>query len=103
MKHAYKVAMILRKTMTGVVEKGVTLRSIFGHLDKDKSGSIGSQELADAIKKMPSFKDIKEQDIKDLMKQLDEDGNGQITFDEFEHFVMNVNNNPLLRSREQFS
>ena len=95
MKHAYKVAMILRKTMTGVVEKGVTLRSIFGHLDKDKSGSIGSQELADAIKKMPSFKDIKEQDIKDLMKQLDEDGNGQITFDEFEHFVMNVNNNDI--------
>ena len=95
-KHANKVALILRKTMTGVVEKGVTLRSIFGHLDKDKSGSIESQELASAIKKLPCFKDIKEQDIKDLMKQLDEDGNGQITFDEFEHFVMNIKNNDIV-------
>lgn len=88
-KRADKVALILRKTMTSAISHGTTLKNIFGHLDKDNSGSVDSRELAAAIMKLPSFKKMKEQDINDLMDQLDYDASGDITFAEFEAFVMN--------------
>lgn len=86
-KKADKVAAILRKTFAGAISKGATLRDIFGHLDKDKSGSIDTKELVATIKKLPSFKKMTDQDASALMEVLDEDHSGDITFAEFEIFL----------------
>jgi len=84
-----RVAATLRKTFSSAVSKGsATLRDIFDHLDKDKCGSVDTKELIDSIKKLPSFKRMTENDWVDLMAVLDEDGSGEISFDEFESFVM---------------
>lgn len=86
-KKAERVAAILRKTFAGAISKGATIRDIFGHLDKDSSGSIDTKELVATIKKLPSFKKMSESDTVALMEVLDGDGSGDITFAEFETFL----------------
>jgi len=86
-RRADKVAVILRKTFTGAVEKGASLKDIFGHLDKDGSGSLDTTELLNTIKTLPSFKNISSADISALMQVLDSDNSGDVSFREFEAFI----------------
>lgn len=86
-RRAEKVAVILRKTFTGAVQKGASLKDIFGHLDKDGSGSLDTTELLNTIKTLPSFKNISSADISALMQVLDSDNSGDVSFREFEEFI----------------
>lgn len=70
-----------------VVTKGLTpeevedLRDSFGNFDKNKDGSIDEAELAVVLRSL-GYSPTKEQ-LQKLMKKVDLDGSGGITFDEF--------------------
>ncbi|CCK71480.1 uncharacterized protein KNAG_0H00640 [Huiozyma naganishii CBS 8797] len=56
-------------------------RDAFDLFDKDKSGSISASELTTVMKSLgltPS-----EDEVRDLMNEIDQDGNNEIDFDEF--------------------
>ena len=86
-KRADRATAILRKTFAGAISKGANMKEIFSHLDKDSSGSIDLKELMVTIKQLPSFKKMTEADMEALLAVLDADGNGDISFDEFEAFL----------------
>jgi Ca2+-binding EF-hand superfamily protein len=88
--HALKIAKRFREVMRVAQSKGATLEMIFGHLDKDKGGSVSTSELADALCKMPNFKSISREDIEDLLAAIDIDSSGDVTLSEFEAFVNNA-------------
>ena len=54
------------------------LRVLFDSLDVDKSGAISGEELKKLMKMDSS---MTEADVKDLLKQADIDGDGQVTFE----------------------
>jgi len=54
------------------------LRTLFDSLDVDKSGTISGEELKKLMKVDTS---LTEDDIKDLLKQADVNGDGQVTFE----------------------
>eukprot|EP00946_MAST-07B_sp_MAST-7B-sp1_P002463 g2463.t1 len=56
-------------------------REIFDLVDKDKGGSIGSEELADLMSTLGI--DASREEIRAMVSEIDEDGNGEIDFDEF--------------------
>ena len=62
------------------------LREVFETFDKDKNGSIDAKEIKEVCESMGIQADG--DDIKDLIKQADEDGNGKIEFDEFKKAVL---------------
>jgi Ca2+-binding EF-hand superfamily protein len=69
-------------------QKGATIKQIFQHLDKDGGGSVSIDELFEQLKVLPNFKGVKnEEDLKDLLKAIDSDGSGDISFVEFEQFI----------------
>ena len=54
---------------------------IFGHWDKDGSGSISTDELGTGLRKM--FKDLTDEDIRGLVRVMDADHSGDISLKEF--------------------
>ena len=55
--------------------------------DKDNSGSISKEE----IKQVLGFgQSVASDEIQKVMSQVDDDGNGQISFAEFEKMMQNI-------------
>jgi len=54
---------------------------MFSHYDKDKSGTIDSNELRGLLSELG--RNVSDEDMALLMKELDRDGNGLIEFSEF--------------------
>lgn len=60
------------------------LKEVFDRYDRDKSGSIDIDELTDMCTELGAK--VTEEQAKQLMKELDQDGNGTIEFGEFAQF-----------------
>ena len=56
-------------------------REIFDLVDKDKGGSISSEELADLMSTLGI--NASRDEIRTMVSEIDADGNGEIDFDEF--------------------
>ncbi len=57
------------------------LREAFDMFDKDRDGSITTKELGNVVKMLNNA--ASDQEIKDMIDEVDIDGNGKIEFDEF--------------------
>ncbi|KAK1423460.1 hypothetical protein QVD17_18763 [Tagetes erecta] len=56
---------------------------IFGALDENKDGKISSAELGEALKNLGS---VSAEEVKTMMDELDTDGDGFISYEEFTTF-----------------
>ena len=79
---------ILEKCKIKSTEKLLHLRALFDYIDLDGSGAISSEEfleIFDRINRNNKSKDFiyTEKDIKEFIKKVDGDGNGELDFDEF--------------------
>ena len=75
------------------------LRAVFGHVDKNNSGTIDVRELLLALRKDAELADLlhlpqrirQENGTREVFErvfqQVDEDGNREITFENFRHFI----------------
>ncbi|KAF3935067.1 Calmodulin [Dactylellina cionopaga] len=57
------------------------LRSAFNVFDTDKTGTIDAKELRNVMKALGE--DLTDDQIDDMIREADKDGNGTIDFDEF--------------------
>eukprot|EP00756_Hemistasia_phaeocysticola_P048891 Hpha_TRINITY_DN23305_c0_g1::TRINITY_DN23305_c0_g1_i1::g.96854::m.96854/K16465/CETN1; centrin-1 len=57
------------------------LKECFDHFDTDGSGSIDSSELGEVFKAFGQ--EVSEEEIQRMLAEVDEDGSGEIEFDEF--------------------
>ena len=57
------------------------LKKRFNELDKDHSGKLEKDEIRDVVKK--TNPNVSDQEIDDLIKQADKNGDGLIDFEEF--------------------
>jgi len=60
------------------------LKISFQFFDKDGSGTVTTDELRDAL---GIGKNIDEKVWEDVIKEVDENGDGEIDFDEFKHMM----------------
>lgn len=67
------------------------LKECFNHLDEDGSGSVGINELENPLIGL-GFAETR-QDILDMISSVDEDGSGQIEFEEFLQIIKNSDAN----------
>ena len=73
----------LHRIVKSAEKKGASANDIFGHLDKNRDGSITLKELHLGLKKIPFFAKLNEADYVDLFYALDEDDSGEISIQEF--------------------
>jgi len=83
-------------------EEIAEFREAFELFDKDNSGSVSAEELGAVMKALghtPS-----EQELKDMINEVDLDGNGEIDFNEFLEMMMRKRKEtpPLEELREAF-
>lgn len=62
------------------------LRSAFEHFDVDNSGYITAENLQEVLTNMG--REFSIEDIEKMIKTVDEDGNGKISFEEFENLLL---------------
>merc|ERR1711871_616369 len=67
-------------------KKMKNLKESFKAMDTDNSGQLSSKELGMAFKRLGMFLDPKSCD--DLVAALDEDGSGEIDYEEFEEALI---------------
>lgn len=75
---------VRRRIADGLLERG-TINEIFNKIDADGSGDVDIAELVTALGKMGLS--IVTQDADDLLLEIDADGDGKISFGEFEAFM----------------
>ena len=68
-----------------LMNKYFTLRDAFRAFDKDKTGDITESKFLEGVIQMNT--QISEDQIREVFKAIDLDGNGRITFDEFCHLA----------------
>lgn len=61
------------------------IKAMFNEIDKDKSGEITNEELAEALKK--ANPGMEEEDVKMMIKESDENGDGVVEYHEFSMFM----------------
>ena len=59
------------------------LRAMFMAVDKDNSGFITADEVKKLIKDSGHGADVTDAEIEELVKACDDNGDGQISFEEF--------------------
>ncbi|KRX01735.1 Protein kinase-like domain [Pseudocohnilembus persalinus] len=60
----------------------IEIQKVFDHHDKDKGGSLDRKEFAYLLRKIaPKLRDF---EVEDCLKKFDKDGDGEISFQEFE-------------------
>lgn len=57
------------------------MKKYFEELDTDRSGMIGPNEIEETLISLGLAKN--EDDVQDIVDELDQDGNGELDFDEF--------------------
>ena len=62
-------------------------REAFGFFDKDGDGSITKEELGIVMRSLGQF--ASEEELKEMLKEVDIDGDGTFSFDEFVQIVTN--------------
>ena len=62
------------------------LRDVFDMFDADGSGCIDRNEMRALMKKLAQ--DLTEEEITQIMEEVDQDGDGEISFDEFKLLVV---------------
>ena len=62
-------------------EQIAEFKDAFSFIDKDKDGSITSEEIGSALEAMGKF--VTPTEIRDMINLIDSDGNGKIEFSEF--------------------
>ena len=65
-------------------EDGQELRDCFARIDKDNSGSIERDEIAELAVEMG--RPLRDWELDEAMRTMDADGSGEVDFDEFEHW-----------------
>lgn len=73
----------LKKTLRIAAKKGLSARQIFESLDKDRSGSLTTDELQRGLSNLPFFKQLTDEDYKNLFLVIDADGSGEVSCEEF--------------------
>ena len=68
-------------------EQRKDLQDVFDQFDKDKYGKISSRELETAMQSMGQNPTVEE--IQEMMKEVDLDQDGKISFEEFMHLMTN--------------
>jgi Ca2+-binding EF-hand superfamily protein len=69
------------------------LKNAFNTFDTDKSGTIERHELAQLLKTLTDAFDVEEpsdDDVNDILKELDDNGDGKISQVEFEDLIVEV-------------
>lgn len=69
----------------------------FKEFDKDGSGALSPDELKIALREVQGV-DYNEQEIKEIIKKIDIDGDGEINYSEF--LMASLNQNALLSSEK---
>ncbi|KAL5697921.1 hypothetical protein ACHQM5_029020 [Ranunculus cassubicifolius] len=70
-------------------EEEVELRDAFGVFDGNNDGLITVEELGYVLKSLGIKKGIKDEDCREMIKNVDMDGDGMVNFDEFKHMMKN--------------
>lgn len=86
-KRTHLLTKRFREVLTAAGSKGLGPAEIFNHFDKDKGGTLSTEELVVGIKSLPHFRGISESDVKGLVEVLDSDNSGAISLDEFVEFM----------------
>jgi Ca2+-binding EF-hand superfamily protein len=63
--------------------QGISLRSLFTSIDVDHSNSIEADELARVIMDQMKISYMTREEIKEIFRSIDLDGNGKLTWGEF--------------------
>ncbi|OQS07837.1 nephrocystin-4, partial [Thraustotheca clavata] len=79
----------LERILTRAAAEGISVADAFREFDKDQSGQITAKELQAALNSLHC--PISNGDLKRVMKKLDSDGNGQISYKELLHFCFGSN------------
>lgn len=64
------------------------LKAAFKMFDKDDSGFISKEEVRDSLYRIQKFT---EAEINEIISQVDENGDGEISFDEFKIIMTKIN------------
>lgn len=64
------------------------LKAAFKMFDKDDSGCISKDEVKESLLKVGKFT---EDDINEIIGQVDENGDGEISFEEFKYIMTKMN------------
>ena len=79
--------LILMKSRIGERDPEKELRDAFAVFDTDKSGSIDRKELKRLMKKLGQT--LTEGELDAMMDEVDENGDGEISFEEFKALMQN--------------
>jgi Ca2+-binding EF-hand superfamily protein len=67
--------------------KGLSFAKCFELVDRDGDGQMTGTELGKALKRLPHFVNVENQEVESLFRLIDTDSSGVITIAEFKHFV----------------
>jgi Ca2+-binding EF-hand superfamily protein len=79
----------LHQILKGAEKRGKTPSEVFAGLDKNNDGHLTIEELENGLKRLPFFKELTSNDFKDLFMNIDVDGSGEVSIDEFIEIVTN--------------
>ena len=79
--------LMLHRRMTQFIDPKEELKDIFDILDRDSNGLISRAELKYMMSQLGVT--LTDDDLEILMKDLDEDRDGQISFDDFSNYMKN--------------
>jgi Ca2+-binding EF-hand superfamily protein len=79
--------LILMKSRIGTLDPEQELRDAFAVFDTDGSGAIDRKELKRLMKKLGQA--LSEAEIDAMMNEVDENGDGEISFEEFKALMQN--------------
>jgi Ca2+-binding EF-hand superfamily protein len=79
--------LLLMKSRIGTRDPEQELKDAFAVFDTDNSGSIDRKELKRLMKKLGQA--LSEAELDAMMDEVDENGDGEISFEEFKALMMN--------------
>jgi Ca2+-binding EF-hand superfamily protein len=77
----------LQQLLVKVEEKGATIKQLFDNMDADKNGRVTHKELTAQLRKIPQFDSISGEEIREVLREVDTNGDDSITYKEFVSFI----------------